>query len=152
MTEYFNRSSEKDKRRQFRFAMPPAEVLLWMRLKGRQVLRCKFRRQYSVGAYILDFYSPEANLGIELDGGSHFQEGSQEYDQQRQAFIESFGIKILRFLNTDIYQNVDGVLQVIAAEVIQRRGSRTPPLPPLRKGGRESFTSPLTKLGGRERS
>jgi very-short-patch-repair endonuclease len=73
MTAFFNRASEREKRRQLRRAMPEPEVLLWLRLKGRQLLGCKFRRQYSVGPYLLDFYTPEAQLGIELDGDSHFQ-------------------------------------------------------------------------------
>jgi very-short-patch-repair endonuclease len=138
MTEFFNRSSEKEKRRELRNNMPGAEVLLWSRLKGCQLFDCKFRRQYSVGAFVVDFYSPEIKLGIELDGESHFQGGAREYDQQRQWFIESFGIKVVRFLNTDIYENMDSVLEVIAREIEIRRAQHSnPPRPPLRKGGRE---------------
>ena len=74
MTEFYNRETEKDKRRELRNSMPKAEVLLWMRLKGRQLLGCKFRRQYSIGAFVTDFYSPEIKLGIERDGDSHFRE------------------------------------------------------------------------------
>src|ERR1700741_3025081 len=108
MTEFFNRETERDKRQELRNSMPKAEVLLWLRLKGRQFLRCKFRRQFSVGAFVIDFYSPEIKLGIELDGDTHYQEGAREYDHERQTFIESFGIKIIRFLNDDIYENLDG--------------------------------------------
>ena len=75
MTDFYNREIEKDKRQELRNSMPKAEVLLWIRLKGRQLLGCKFRRQYSIGAFVMDFYSPEIKLGIELDGDSHFQEG-----------------------------------------------------------------------------
>jgi very-short-patch-repair endonuclease len=132
MTEFFNRSDETPKRRALRNDMPRAEVILWSRLKGRQLLGCKFRRQYGVGAFVIDFYSPGVQLGIELDGDSHFQEGRPEYDRRRQAFIESFGIKILRFLNEEIYENLDGVLELIAREIIERR---TPPSPPLTKEG-----------------
>jgi very-short-patch-repair endonuclease len=124
MTEYFNRSSETGKRRQLRSSMPDAEVILWSRLKGRQLLGCKFRRQYSVGSFVVDFFSPEVKLGIELDGDSHFQVGVAEYDQKRQQFIESFGIRIVRFLNTEIYQNLDGVLEVIRTEILRGRGDR----------------------------
>jgi very-short-patch-repair endonuclease len=101
--------------------MPDAEVMLRSRLKGRQLLGCKFRRQYSVGSFVLDFFSVEIKLGIELDGDSHFQSGVREYDQKRQQFIESFGIKVIRILNTDIYQNLDGVLEMIGREVVMRR-------------------------------
>ena len=127
MTEFFNRADEKHKRQELRNSMPTAEVILWARLKGRQLLGCKFRRQYGVGAFVVYFYSPEIKLGIELDGDSHFQEGRREYDQRRQAFIESFGIRIIRFLNGDIYENLDGVLEAIEREIVERRAaSQTP--------------------------
>jgi very-short-patch-repair endonuclease len=121
VAEYFNRKNEKKKRQELRGSMPSAEVLLWMRLKGRQLLECKFRRQYSVGAFVVDLYAAEIKLGIELDGDSHFQEGAREYDRERQAYIESFGIRIIRFLNNDIYENLDGVIEGIEREIIERR-------------------------------
>ena len=121
MTEFFNREDEKDKRRQLRRSMPDAEVILWSRLKGRQLLGCKFRRQYSVGSFVLDSFSAEIKLGIELDGDSHFQSGAREYDQKRGQFIESFGIKVVRILNTEVYQNLDGVLEMIGQEVLMRK-------------------------------
>lgn len=132
MTEFFNRTSEKAKRQELRNNMPPVEVILWSRLKGRQLLECKFRRQYSVGAFVIDFYSPEIKLGIELDGDSHFREGGPECDRERQEYIESFGIKIIRFLNPEVYDNLDGVLEVIAREITGRRAGRTP-LPPFER-------------------
>src|SRR5271157_5890117 len=121
MTLHFNRSTEKNKRRRLRNSMPDAEVILWSRLKGRQLLGCKFRRQYSVGSFVIDFFSVEIKLGIELDGDSHFQTGAPEYDRKRQQFIESFGIRIVRILNTDVYENLDGVLEMIGREVLERR-------------------------------
>ena len=62
MNEFFKRESETDKRRQLRGSMPEAEVILWSRLKGRQLLGCKFRRQYSVGSFVIDFFSVEIKL------------------------------------------------------------------------------------------
>jgi very-short-patch-repair endonuclease len=121
MNKFFNRKDETDKRRQLRRSMPNAEVILWSRLKGRQLLGCKFRRQYSVGSFVIDFFSVEIKLGIELDGDSHFQSGGPEYDQGRQQFIESFGIRIVRILNVDVYDNLDGVLEMIGGEVLGRR-------------------------------
>ena len=79
------------------------------------------------GPFVIDFYSPEIKLGIELDGDSHFAEGRREYDQKRQAFIESFGIRVIRFLNVDIYDNLEGVLEAIVREVLERRAERQPP-------------------------
>jgi len=121
MTEFFNREAEKERRRQLRQSMPATEVMLWTCLKGRRMLGCKFRRQYGVGTFMIDFYSVEIKLGIELDGESHFHDQAQEYDQKRQKFIESFGIKIIRFLNDDIYEGLDGVLQAIGREIVERR-------------------------------
>ena len=118
MTEYFNRSSEKEKRRRLRRAMPDAEVVLWSKLKRRQLLGCKFRRQYSVGSFVLDFFSAEIRMGIELDGDSHLDEGAQEYDRKRQQFIECFGIHILRVSNVEVQNNFDGVLEMIGGPII----------------------------------
>ncbi len=71
MTEFFNRTSEKSKRQDLRNDATSAEKLLWSKLKGKQLLGVKFRRQYSVGPYILDLYCPSCRLAIELDGESH---------------------------------------------------------------------------------
>ena len=124
MNEFFNRESETRKRRQLRNSMPDAEVILWSRLQGRQLLGCKFRCQYSVGSFTIDFYSVEVKLGIELDGDSHFQPGAAEYDRKRQQFIESFGIRIVRVINTDVYENLDGVLEMIGREILKTREQR----------------------------
>lgn len=124
MNEIFNRQCETSQRRQLRSSMPDAEVILWSRLKGRQLFGCKFRRQYSVGSFVIDFFSVESKLGIELDGDSHFQPGAAEYDRNRQQFIESFGIRIVRILNTDVYDNLDGVLEMIGREVLDGRERR----------------------------
>jgi very-short-patch-repair endonuclease len=121
VNEFFHRDVETDKRRLLRGSMPEAEVILWSRLKGRQLLGCKFRRQYSVGSFVIDFFSVEIKLGIELDGDSHFQPGAPGYDRKRQQFIESFGIRIVRILNTEVDENLDGVLEMIEREVLKRR-------------------------------
>jgi very-short-patch-repair endonuclease len=96
VTEYFNRSQEKDLRRFLRSEMPPAEKLLWAKLRRKQLSGMKFRRQYSVGCFVLDYYCAAAKLGIELDGDTHFTPRAKEYDQARRTFIESFGIRLLR--------------------------------------------------------
>ena len=126
MNEFFNRPGETNKRRQLRGSMPEAEVILLSRLKRCQLLGCKFRRQYSVGSFVIDFFSVEIKLGIELDGDSHFHPGAPEYDQKRQQFIESFGIRIVRILNTEVYENLDWVLEMIGREVLNRREHAKP--------------------------
>src|ERR1051325_6278296 len=97
MTRIFNRASQKVKRQWLRDQMPPAERILWSKLKERQMLGCKFRRQYGVGAFAVDFYAPSIRLAIELDGDTHFGNDAQENDAKRQEFIEGFGIFFLRF-------------------------------------------------------
>lgn len=85
------------------------------------MLGVKFRRQYSVGSYIIDFYSPEIKLAIEVDGDSHFEHQAIKYDRERQSFIENFGIQFLRFTNIDIYKNLHGVLEEIYETVKSKK-------------------------------
>jgi very-short-patch-repair endonuclease len=115
MTEYFNRSNEKGLRRRLRKEMPKAEVLLWSRLRSKQLLGKRFRRQYSVGPFSIDFYCPEVNLAVELDGDTHLSPEARRHDAERQAYVESFGIRFVRFSNNDVCENLDGVIQSITA-------------------------------------
>ena len=101
------------KRRSLRNNAPRAEVVLWYELKGKQLKGYKFRRQYSIGPYIADFYCVKARLVIEVDGDSHFMPGADIKDEKRQDYIESFGLRVIRFTNTDVYCNIDGVLDNI---------------------------------------
>jgi very-short-patch-repair endonuclease len=117
MTQLYNKTAERDKRRSLRNNMPPAEKLLWARLRGRQVKECKFRRQYSISAFVVDFYVPELKLAIEIDGESHVGEDAQVYDFERQAFLESKGTRFLRFTNQQVYQDLDAVVSAIAQMV-----------------------------------
>jgi very-short-patch-repair endonuclease len=117
VTQLFNKSEAKDKRRALRKSMLRAEVMVWSKLRGKNVKGYKFRRQYSVGTYIIDFYCAELKLAIEIDGESHFIAGSEDHDRKRQEFIESTGIRFLRFTNTDVYERLDGVLDVIMAQL-----------------------------------
>ena len=97
--------------------MPPAEVLLWNKLRNKGLGGLKFRRQYSAQKFVIDFYCPEFKLAVEIDGESHFDEAAEVRDEQRQAIIESFGITFLRFTNRDVYENPDGVLYKILEKV-----------------------------------
>ncbi|KKR20146.1 MAG: hypothetical protein UT48_C0021G0013 [Parcubacteria group bacterium GW2011_GWE2_39_37] len=108
--------------------MVSAEIILWSRLKNKQLKGLKFRRQYSIGNFVVDFYCPEFKLVIELDGMTH--DNSENKDIKRQEFIESFGIKCLRFTNNNIYKELDKVLEFIL-NTLPPRPSATPPC----KGG-----------------
>ena len=129
MTQYYNRDEQKALRRHLRNDMPPAEVLLWSKLRGKQLLGRKFRRQFSVGPYRLDFYCPELKLAVELDGDSHFTNAAIQRDLERQKWVESFGIRFVRFTNADDYENLDGVLEVLATAI-----EETPLNSPLARG------------------
>jgi very-short-patch-repair endonuclease len=126
MTKLYNKSSEKEKRRSLRHNIPPAEKIIWERLRNRQIEACKFRRQYSIDVFVIDFYAPELKLALEIDGDSHFQDGIEAYDYQRQSFIESKGIRFLRFTNQQVYENLEGVITMITETVCQLRNI-TPP-------------------------
>jgi len=88
-----------------------AEALLWKYLSNRGLCGFKFRRQYPVKGFVLDFYCPEIRLGIELDG--HVHDDLKEYDRQRQSIIENNGIRFLRFKNIEVIQNMNEVLKCI---------------------------------------
>jgi len=127
MTQVFNRTEVKEKRRALRKEMPPAEVILWNILRGKSLSGFKFRRQYSIGPYIVDFYCSQLKLAIEIDGESHVVEGAETRDRERQAFIESKGVHVLRFTNTDVYESLEG----IAAQIASRFPAKTSPSPSL---------------------
>jgi len=128
MTLYYNKTSEKGKRRFLRSHMTRPEVSLWLRLKGRQILGYKFRRQYSVGAFVLDFYCPALKLAIEIDGESHDKPKARESDRERQEYIEQFGIRFIRFKNDDVENHLEEVItsiQKVLNKSEMRRGLRS---------------------------
>ncbi|MDO5091357.1 MAG: endonuclease domain-containing protein [Cardiobacteriaceae bacterium] len=97
--------------RQLRKNMTDAERHLWRRLRGKQLHGIKFRRQQSIGEYIVDFVSLEHALVIELDGGQHAVQ--QHYDAARSAFLQAQGYHVLRFWNHDVLQQTEAVLESI---------------------------------------
>jgi len=121
----YNRIETKAKRRDLRKNMTQAESVLWRKIKGKQLFGTKFRRQFAIGKYIVDFYCPRYKLVIEVDGDSHYwNEEAKEYDRRRQTYIESYGIRFLRFTNVEIYQNIDGVLLAIEKEIEEIQNER----------------------------
>ena len=79
----------------------------------------KFRRQFPVGGYILDFYCHPAKLAIELDGGGHNDEEQRRYDRERTRILEGTGIRGVRFWNNDVLNELENVLEVIYAELMR---------------------------------
>ena len=109
--------NEKTKKaRELRNNMTPQERKIWQLLRNKSVLNLKFRRQYPIENYIVDFICNEKNLIIEIDGGQHNEEINKIYDEKRTEFLESRGYKVLRFWNNEIDNNIEGVyLEILNA-------------------------------------
>lgn len=112
-----------------------AEKKFWTILRNRQLTGVKFRRQFSIGRYILDFYSPEYRLGIEADGGQHYTDEGRKRDELRTKVLSQLGIQILRFNDHEILNNIEGVCEIIH-KTIEKRKDNPPHLNPLPPKGR----------------
>ncbi|OGB86887.1 hypothetical protein A3J44_05730 [candidate division WOR-1 bacterium RIFCSPHIGHO2_02_FULL_45_12] len=97
--------------RELRKDLTEAEQILWQHLRNRSFYGKKFRRQHIFLGFIIDFYCAEEKLGIELDGHIHYKQ--KEYDAERQSLIEDSGIRILRFKNKAVIENIKEVLKLI---------------------------------------
>jgi very-short-patch-repair endonuclease len=102
------------RRKELRRDLTPAEASLWKILQRSQVCGKKFRRQHSVGNYILDFYCPECRLAVELDGQTHFYTKTWENDCRRTEYLERLQIRVLRFENRDVFEHLEWVLRTIS--------------------------------------
>jgi len=100
--------------------MTPAELQLWVRLRGKQVGNTAFRRQHAIGPYVVDFYAPKARLVVEVDGFQHSEQ--VEYDAQRTVYLDEKGIRVLRFWNKDVMNKIDHVLMEIAEAIMEAEG------------------------------
>ena len=103
-------------RTELRSGLTPAEARMWSILKGSRLDGRKFRRQHSVGRYILDFYCPAERLAIELDGARHYSGAGAEYDRERRLFLEQFGINVIRFENRMVFEEDEWVVGVIRSQ------------------------------------
>ncbi|WP_428409595.1 endonuclease domain-containing protein [Hyphococcus sp.] len=99
--------------RTLRQTMPEAERRLWTRLRNKQLGGFRFRRQHTVGPYIADFACVDAMLIIECDGEQHGFDEFRAHDAKRDAFLQNEGWLVLRFWNSEIHDNMDGVLETI---------------------------------------
>ena len=113
----YNKKYLENKRKKLRNNSTPAEVFLWKHLKQKQISGKKFRRQHSIGNYIVDFYCPEERLVIELDGEVHFEEETMKYDEERSKYLNELNIKVLRFENQQILNNLESVLNKISSVI-----------------------------------
>ncbi len=113
----FNRKKDNWKRRKLRNDPTKAEMDLWDELKEKKLLGFKFRRQYGIGPFVIDFYCTKLKLAIEVDGDSHYWEGAKERDKKRQSIIEKYDIHFLRFDDEDIFDDIDYVLWQIEKKI-----------------------------------
>jgi very-short-patch-repair endonuclease len=115
MEKLHNRKFLKDRRKELRNNLTSAEATLWIQLQKKQLHGRKFRRQHSIGNYIVDFYCPSENLAIELDGEQHYTSEGIVYDTRRTEFLNSKGIRVIRFENSEILFGLEVVLEKICA-------------------------------------
>ena len=90
-----------------------SEIILWNQLKGSQVNGFRFIRQKPIGDYIVDFYCKEVGLVIELDGLSHQYNEVMDLDERKQSYLESIGLKVIRFEDEDVIRDLPNVMRVI---------------------------------------
>ncbi len=126
----YNNSVLVSRRKELRNNSTEEEKVLWDYLKHGKLGGFKFIRQYSAGPYVLDFYCPKIRLAVELDGSQHNEGETILYDKDRERYLESINIKVIRFWNYELVKNPKSVLNKIYDESISCR-------PPLKiRGGR----------------
>jgi len=117
MTLLYNRADDKGKRKRLRQNMTEAEKILWEKIRKKQINGHKFRRQYSIAGFVVDFYCPKLKLAIELDGEVHLKEDVKAYDKRREWIIKSAGIEFLRFTNEQVINNLRETIRTIRNKV-----------------------------------
>ena len=121
---YFHNKELTPNARTLRKNMTEQERKLWYCFLREYPVR--FLRQKVVGSYILDFYCSRASLAIEIDGSQHYETTGQEKDEQRTEYLNSLGIRVLRFSNHDVNTNIDGVCTAIDTEIKRLLGADAP--------------------------
>jgi very-short-patch-repair endonuclease len=104
--------------RELRQRHTDAESTLWMKLRNRELEGVKFRRQQTIGSYIVDFVSLRRKLIIEIDGGQHNEEMEKERDKERTTRLEEQGYRIMRFWNNEVLTNPEGALERIREALV----------------------------------
>ena len=107
----------KEWARELRKEMTDAEQALWFRLRRKQLAGIQFYRQKPIGSYIVDFYAPQSNLVIELDGSQHLDKKIKERDQARTVFLRDQGLTVIRFDDRQVLTEMDAVLEMILSHV-----------------------------------
>ena len=109
-----NRYNRRSLRRELRTNGTSAEAVLWGSLRAKQIEGIQWRRQFSIGPFILDFYAPQLKLCIELDGEPHYTPDGADYDLRREEWLfREHGIRIIRFENNDIFRHNESIVEYI---------------------------------------
>jgi very-short-patch-repair endonuclease len=103
-----------------------AEKFLWSFLRQRKLQGFKFRRQHPISYFIVDFYCPERNLVIELDGDYHKERDQRKYDEGRTFELQEFNLKVIRFTNVEVLSKPEFVLNEIVKQLSTDTSKRTP--------------------------
>ena len=106
-----------ERARDLRRDMTPAERKLWAKLRGRQLMGARFRRQHPLGPYIVDFVCLDRRFIVEVDGGQHGEAEQKARDERRTAWLESEGYRVIRVWNNDVMGNADGVMEVLRRSI-----------------------------------
>ncbi|GIW71093.1 MAG: hypothetical protein KatS3mg102_0635 [Planctomycetota bacterium] len=106
-----------ERARELRKEQTEAEAVLWRRLRRRQLEGWKFRRQHPVGPYVVDFVCLARHLVVEVDGGQHIERA--EFDRRRSRFLQSRGLRVLRFWNNEVLGQLEAVLETIRQALLQ---------------------------------
>lgn len=129
--EYLNNRTYLTKnRKRLRKNLTPAEATLWRLLKSKQLNGIRFRRQFSIGNYIVDFYNHPFKLAVELDGAGHFSEDGIIKDKIRTEFLNSIGVEVIRFENKLVFDHTQYVVDSILEKIEEIKNNSALPLPP----------------------
>ena len=121
MTKHYNKKSEQEKRRILRKEMTYCERIVWLYLRKKQ-LGPRFLRQYSIDQFVIDFYCPRLKLALEIDGDVHNLPDQKESDEERQKYIEQFGVMFVRITNEELSSNPNKAFEKIEAAIKTREG------------------------------
>jgi very-short-patch-repair endonuclease len=107
----------KSRSRALRIEQTTAEEVLWRELRNRQLASWKFRRRHPIDRYIVDFVTLDGKVIVEVDGGTHSTDRERARDSRRTEALEQLGFHVMRVTNTDVYKNLDGVLETVLHEL-----------------------------------
>ena len=133
-----NRKQMEKFRKALRHNLTPAEAVLWKAIQRSKLDSRKFRRQHSVGSYVLDFYCPSELLAVELDGAYHYTLAGTEYDAERTKYLNGLNIRVLRFENKLVFSQLEWLLDEIKAHFVKGHNSQTADHPGLKATPPES--------------